>query len=292
MRALHRQSREKVAGSPVLVSAGIGLKPQHYKALLESKPELGFLEVHMENFMGRGGPPHRWLEKIAQHYMLSFHGVGLSLGGADRPDAEHLRMWCQLVDRYEPAIVSEHIAWCAYGAVAHHDLLPIPYTDESLDILARNIDIMQQTLGRQVLVENPSRYLSFCIDEMPEEQFISALVERVGCGLLLDVNNVFVSAHNLNLSIDSWKACFPFSAVQEIHLAGHSLVRGLRIDDHGSRVSPEVWALFRDVIKTTGPVRTLIEWDTDIPKFDVLIEESDRVLSEASEGLRVDVAIA
>lgn len=261
-------------------SAGIGLKPQHFQSILDNRPAVGFFEVHTENYMGAGGPPHRYLERIAAEYPLSFHGVGLSLAGTDPLDREHLDKWQTLVDRYDPVLVSEHVAWSACNGVVYHDLLPTPYTMEALRVLCEHIDEMQEALGRRILVENPSRYIDFAGQEMSEPEFLIETAKRTGCGLLLDINNVYVSSCNLGESAAEYLAKVPATLVGEIHLAGHAVqtVDGgeLRIDDHGSRVADAVWALFAETVTRIGPRPTLIEWDTDVPELEVLLGEARR----------------
>lgn len=271
--------------SPVPAKAGIGLKPAHYARLLSERPPLSFLEVHAENYMGEGGPPHRYLSALAALYPLSFHGVGLSLGGAEGLDRAHLSRWKTLVKRYQPALVSEHVAWSRFQDRTLHDLLPIPYTEEALDVLCAHIDEMQDVLGRQILIENPSTYVSFAQSAIPEPEFIVAAARRTGCGLLLDVNNVYVSACNHGFDPRAWLADIPSALVGEIHVAGHSRVtlggQDVRIDDHGSRVVSEVWRLYRETVARIGPTPTLIEWDTDVPALDVLLQEAKRANGEA-----------
>jgi hypothetical protein len=275
--------------APVPARAGAGVKPAHYRDLLASKPSLAFVEVHPENYMGQGGPPHAYLEAVASHYPLSFHGVGLSLAGAEPLDRAHLARWRVLVDRYQPALISEHIAWSRFGGVALHDLLPIPYTAESLDLVCDHIDEMQNALKRRILVENPSSYVSFAQSQIPEAEFMVEAAERSGCGLLLDINNVYVSASNHGFDARHWLADIPGELVGEIHLAGHSVVRDgnfqIRVDDHGSRTCAEVWKLYRETIARIGPKPTLIEWDTDVPELAVLCDEAKRADAEAAAAM-------
>lgn len=266
--------------SPMRAAAGIGLKPAHYRALLADRPPLGFLEIHTENYMGAGGPPHRYLEALAEHYLLSFHGVGLSLGGAEPPSRAHLARWRELIDRYEPALVSEHVAWSRHDGYALHDLLPIPYNEESLRLLCAHIDEMQTALSRHVLIENPSRYLEFNDSTMAEAEFLVEAATRTGCRLLLDLNNVFVSACNQDEDARLYLARIPGDLVEEMHLAGHSVntVEGeqIRIDDHGSPVPGPVWDLYRETVRRIGWRPALIEWDTEVPDLGVLIREAER----------------
>jgi uncharacterized protein len=278
-----------VGPSSMSAAAGIGLKPEHYTGLLTKQPGLGFLEVHAENYMGAGGPPHRYLEALAELYSLSFHGVGLSLGGAEPLDKAHLAKWRRLVGDYAPGLVSEHVAWSRRGETALNDLLPIPYTSESLRIFCEHVDQMQQAIGRRILIENPSRYADFEMSEMSEGEFLSEAVHRTGCGLLLDVNNVYVSARNLGEDADAYLSTIPTDAVGEIHLAGHSVKSfadgtQIRIDDHGSRVDAPVWELYRQAVRRIGRRPTLVEWDTDVPPLEVLVAEArqaDRVAAAA-----------
>ncbi|HSG64856.1 MAG TPA: DUF692 domain-containing protein, partial [Gammaproteobacteria bacterium] len=205
------------------VAAGIGLKPEHYEGLLASRPALGFLEIHAENYMGAGGPPHRYLEAFAAQYPLSFHGVGASLGGAEPLDPQHLQRWRTLIERYDPVLVSEHVAWTSHAGLALHDLLPLPYTQESLAALCEHIDAMQTALGRTILIENPSRYLDFADSQMSETEFLATAARRTGCGLLLDINNVYVSARNQSEDAGAYLGAVPAELVGEIHLAGHAV---------------------------------------------------------------------
>ena len=280
------------ASSPLPTHVGIGLKPRHYQELLRDVPRLAFLEVHTENCMGEGGPPHRYLEALAARYPLSFHGVGLSLGSAGGIDHAHLSRWRRLIDRYEPALVSEHIAWSAHGGIFLHDLLPLPYTEESLVILCTNIDDMQTSLGRSILVENSSAYLTLNQSAIPEVEFIAEVTGRTGCGLLLDINNVWVSACNNGFDARRWLACIPGDIVGEIHLAGHAITavdgHELRIDDHGSRVSSEVWKLYDETVARIGPRPTLIEWDTNVPSLGDLLAEASRAGAVAGHREPVD----
>lgn len=272
------------------VSAGIGLKPEHCRELLEARPDVGFLEVHAENYMGAGGPPHRYLAALAEHYPLSFHGVGASLGGASPLDRAHLARWRALVDRYAPVLVSEHVAWTSHDGVALHDLLPLPYTREALAVLCEHIDAMQTALGREILIENPSRYIDFIESEMPETQFLIAAARRTGCRLLLDINNVYVSSRNQNEDARAYLDQVPGELVGEIHLAGHAVQttasgHELRIDDHGSHVCADVWSLYGETIARIGSRPSLIEWDTNIPALGELLAEATRADDSAAAAL-------
>ncbi len=256
-------------------AAGLGLKPQHYHEIEASRPAVGWFEVHPENYMGAGGPPHRHLAAIRQHYPLSLHGVGLSIGGAEPLDKAHLGRLRDLCDRYAPGLVSEHLAWSTHEGVFFNDLLPLPYTATTLARVAAHIDEVQEVLGRRILLENPSSYLAFEASTLSETAFLAELARRTGCGLLLDVNNVFVSAENLGFSAAAYIADFPLHAVREIHLGGHSREPdGLLIDAHDQAVGDPVWSLFREVLGRTGPVPTLVEWDNEVPAWPALFAEA------------------
>lgn len=265
---------------PVPARAGVGLKADHYATILETQPDIGWFEVHPENYMGLGGSPHAYLAVIRQKYPLSLHGVGMSLGGVDPLDPEHLQRFSALVDRYEPALVSEHLAWATHAGDFLNDLLPLPLTQEALDVMCTHVDQMQSVLKRQVLVENPSTYLSFETEVMEEPEFLIALAARTGCGLLLDVNNVFVSASNHGFDAGRYVDAIPGELIGEIHVAGHAVeeINGaqLRIDDHGSEVVDDVWRLFERLVQRVGPKPTLVEWDTNVPAWDVLKLEADK----------------
>jgi uncharacterized protein (UPF0276 family) len=265
---------------PVPADAGIGLRFPHHDHVLDSEPDVAWFEVHPENYLGPAGEV---LEKVRRSYPVSLHATGLSLGSADGVDESHLAAIAGLASRIKPVLISDHLSWSAVGGVFLPDLLPLPYTREALDVFAANIDKVQNALKRAILIENPSVYLAFRDAEMDEGTFLGALVRRTGCGLLLDVNNVAVSAANLgedaDARLDAWLDAVPLDAIGQIHLAGHA-VRDLpgggqvRIDDHGSPVSDAVWALYRKVISRTGARPSLIEWDTDIPAFAVLQREA------------------
>jgi uncharacterized protein len=259
---------------------GIGLKAEHYRAILETKPDLGFLEIHAENYMGQGGPPHRYLTAIREDYALSLHGVGLSIGGPGPLDRDHLARLRALNLRYEPALFSEHLAWSTHDTGYLSDLLPLPYTGHTLSRVCDHIDETQEAVGRQMLLENPSSYLCFEESTFSEADFIAEVARRTGCGLLLDVNNVFVSAKNLATDALAYIDAYPLRHVQEIHLAGHeaAAIDGdtLLIDAHGSGVAEDVWELFEAVVVRTGALPTLIERDNNIPPLDMLVAEAHR----------------
>jgi uncharacterized protein len=261
------------------MGAGIGLKPQHYRSVLESRAEGLWAEVHPENYMTDGGPRLAWLDAIRRDRPLSLHGVALSLGGADRPDRDHLQKLRALADRYQPALMSEHLAWCAHDGTYFGDLLPTPYTSRQLDRFCAHIDETQDALGRKILVENPSIYLPL-ISEMSEQTFLAEAVRRTGCGLLLDINNVFVTSWNLGQDPFVYIDNVPGEAVGEIHLAGHeqdeNLGDQLLIDTHGTPVRDDVWNLYDYAISKIGPKPTLIERDSNLPPFDQLMAERNR----------------
>jgi uncharacterized protein len=264
---------------PLSPRAGAGLKPEHIGSILADSVKLAFFEVHAENYMGRGGAPHAALSAVRSEFPVSVHGVGLSIGSAGPLDQMHLRRLKTVVERYEPALVSEHLAWSTHEETYYNDLLPVPYTEEVLGRVVSHIDEVQETLGRQMLLENPSTYVAFEQSTMSELEFISSVAKRTGCGLLLDINNVFVSATNHQFSPQTYLDRFPLSLVREIHLAGHAE----EIDDHGARllidahdrpVADPVWELYDRVIEATGPIPTLIEWDNDVPEWEVLKSEA------------------
>jgi uncharacterized protein (UPF0276 family) len=265
---------------PLPAAPGLGFKAEHFAAIRDTQPRLGFFEVHAENYMGAGGPPHRQLTALRQDYALSLHGVGLSIGGPDRPDAAHLKRLRDLIIRYEPASFSEHLAWSSHGSDYLNDLLPLPYTPETLQLVCDHVDEVQATLGCRLLLENPSTYVLFAQSTLAETEFLAEIARRTGCGLLLDVNNVFVSCTNHRTDPQDWLAAIPLDAVGEVHLGGHAteaLPSGpLLIDDHGSPVADPVWALYSQTIARTGALPTLIEWDNDIPDFPILLAEAAR----------------
>ena len=261
--------------------AGAGFKPEHLDAILSTSSPVGFLEVHAENYMGDGGMPHRQLTAIRERFPLSLHGVGLSIGGEAPLDEGHLKRLRTLDDRYEPALFSEHLAWSTHDTAYLADLLPVPYDDETLARVCDHIDRVQDVMGRRMALENPSTYVAFERSTMEEVEFITAVASRTGCGLLLDVNNVFVASTNQDRSPEEYLDDFPVDAVMEIHLAGHAVEedeegRPLLIDTHDRQVDAAVWSLYERVIGRTGPVPTLIEWDGDVPAWTVLVEEAAR----------------
>ncbi len=267
--------------SKIPARGGIGLKAEHYRDLLSGRPDFGFLEIHAENYMGDGGAPHRFLLALRDVYPVSLHGVGLSIGGPRALDMEHLRRLKALDDVYQPALFSEHLAWSTHDAGYLADLLPLPYTEETLERVCNHIDETQRFMKRQMLLENPSSYLVFEESSYPETDFIREIVKRTGCGLLFDINNVFVSAHNLKTDAHSYIADYPLQFVQEIHLAGHDVSTDssgekVLIDAHGSPIVDDVWALYADVLARTGPLPTLIERDNNVPALSELVTEAQK----------------
>ncbi|MBV8763524.1 MAG: DUF692 domain-containing protein [Hyphomicrobiales bacterium] len=260
--------------------AGVGFKPEHFVAIDAAPQPIGFFEVHAENYMGAGGPPHAKLKRLREDYALSIHGVGLSIGSMQPLDRNHLARLKSVCDRYEPESFSEHLAWSSHDNVFLNDLLPLPYTPATLAGIVEHIDEVQSFLGRQMLLENPSTYLIFEESTIAEADFLRELARRTGCGLLLDVNNVFVSATNHRLEARDYIAAFPLHLVGEIHLAGHARTTDetgatLLIDAHDSPVADPVWALYEEVIARTGRVATLVEWDNDLPDWPVLLREAE-----------------
>ncbi|MCC5964807.1 MAG: DUF692 domain-containing protein [Natronohydrobacter sp.] len=264
-------------------STGLGFKPEHFRDIMAASHSIGFYEVHAENYMGDGGAAHAMLRALRADHALSIHGVGLSIGGAGGLDADHLARLRKLTDHYQPESFSEHLAWSSHGAAWLNDLLPLPYTDETLATICVHIDQVQEVLGRRMLLENPATYVTFASSTWSETDFLTEITRRTGCGLLLDVNNVFVSATNHRFDARAYLAAFPLEAVGEIHLAGHDcedLPSGaLLIDSHGARVADPVWALYAEVLARTGPLPTLIEWDNDVPEFATLLSEAKRAQS-------------
>jgi uncharacterized protein (UPF0276 family) len=274
-------------------SAGIGLRTPHSDRFLDlqAPPAIPWLEALAENYFDRGGIRHQTLCRIADRYPISVHGVALSLGSSEGIVPEHLERLALLVEDVKPLLVSEHLAWSRSGEVYYNNLLPLPLTDETLDVVSANIDRTQDFLGRTILIENPSGYLSLKQSTMSEALFLTRLTERTGCGLLLDLNNLFVSGVNLGISVDEWLSVIPAEAVGEIHLAGHevdnSFENPLLIDTHGTPVTDDVWALYAAVLGRIGPRPTMIEWDSDIPSLEVLLDEAaraQRIIDQLSES--------
>jgi uncharacterized protein (UPF0276 family) len=253
------------------------LRAAHYRYFLEGRPPVGWLEVHSENYFGAGGYDLHVLEHVRRDYPLSLHGVGLSLGSADGLREPHLAKLQRLVERVDPLLVSEHLCWGALGQRHFNDLLPLPYTEEALTLMVERVDQVQTALGRTLLVENVSSYLQYRDSTLPELEFAAELAHRSGCGILLDVNNLYVNSVNHGFDPYAALAAVPAHCVKEIHLAGHTRAELCLIDDHGSRVTDAVWSLYQAALTRLGPVRTLIEWDTRIPDLDVLLDEARKV---------------
>jgi uncharacterized protein (UPF0276 family) len=283
--------------SPRVASAlpnrsGVGLKPEHVDEILRDRPALGFFEIHAENYMGAGGPPHRRLEAIRALYPLSLHGVGLSIGSPKPLDREHLGRLAALARRYQPGLVSEHLAWSSHDSGFLNDLLPLPYTPETLATVCAHVDQVQEALARPMLLENPSTYVVFRESTIEETDFIREIARRTGCGLLLDVSNVLVSATNHGFDARAYLDAFPLDSVGEIHLAGFAEAEDdaghlVLIDAHDSPVRDHVWHLYREVIARRGPTPTLIEWDNDVPQWPVLLGEArraDAIMAKAASS--------
>lgn len=275
---------------PVPARAGIGLRFRHHQPVVETRPDVVWFEVHTENYMGGGSAPAT-LDAIRRDYPISLHGTGLSLGSAEGLDSAHLARVRDAVERFEPGLVSEHLSWSVSGGVYLADLLPLPMTGEALELVCRHVDQAQAHLQRRLLIENPSTYLQFRHSTIPEWEFLAEVAKRTGCGILCDVNNIYVSACNHGWDASAYLAALPPAAVGEIHLAGHAVRRleggrTLRIDDHGSRVAPEVWALYAEALARFGSVPTLVEWDTDVPPLEVLMNEVARAETMIEEAQR------
>jgi uncharacterized protein len=265
---------------PIPAQSGIGLRAPHHDAIVRERPPIGWVEAHSENYFADGGWQLDKLARVRELYPLSLHGVGLSLGSADPLDTDHLNKLRRLIAWSEPALVSEHLSWGSFEGTFLNDLLPLPYTDEALRHMIRRVGQLQDFLGRQVLIENISSYLEFTASQIPEWDFLASLVRETGCGLLVDVNNIYVSACNHGFDPLRYLAALPRAAVQEIHLAGHSVNRHegreILIDTHSTPVCAAVWDLYRCALQWLGPLPTLIEWDTDIPELPVLVAEASK----------------
>ena len=270
----------RFAERPVPARAGVGLKPEHYQDILSARPDIGWFEIHAENFMGAGGPPHHYLSAIREHYALSLHGVGLSIGSSGPLDRGHLVRLKLLIERYQPGLFSEHLAWSTHEGTYLNDLLPVPYNAETLARVSEHVNDVQQALGRQMLLENPSSYVRFAESTLSEIDFLWGVVKASGCGLLLDVNNVQVSAANHGFSAAGYIEAFPVEHVGEIHLAGYDEQTEddsrVLIDTHDRPVLADVWGLYRLAIRRAGPRPTLIEWDADVPAWPILFAEAQK----------------
>jgi uncharacterized protein (UPF0276 family) len=277
------------------IGAGLSLKPNHYQDALDCTAEGLWFEVHPENYMVGGGPRLAWLEAIGSRHPLSLHGVSLSLAADCPPDAEHLNRLKKLADRVQPALISEHLAWSAWRGQYHPDLLPFPRTGEALRRIASNIQRTQEVLGRRIAIENPTHYLQLDGHDYSELDFLTELSERTGCGLLLDVNNVHISAHNLGFDAATYLDAFPAVAIMEIHLAGYAKDPGdsmLLIDTHDAPIAEDVWSLYKRLIERIGMRPTLIERDDHIPDFDILLAERDRAQTLLKRGQNPQLGVA
>lgn len=268
-------------GTSLPSRAGVGLKAAHFEKIIDQRPGVGWFEVHAENYMGAGGPVHHHLEQIRKDYPLSIHGVGMSIGSDGPLDQAHLSRLKAVVDRYQPDMVSEHLAWCSHGNVFFNDLLPLPYTEETRKKVCDHVDQLQNVLGQTILLENPSTYIEFETSTRAESTFLNEVADQTGCGLLLDINNVFVSATNHGYRSMDYIRNFPLDRVQEIHLAGHATTTDedgqlLLIDSHDRQVCDDVWRLYQRTLLLTGRLPTLIEWDGDVPEWEVLYGEACR----------------
>lgn len=262
--------------------AGIGLRAPHYREVIQNLPDLGWVEVHSENFFGGGSPLHTLL-KVREHYPVSLHGVGMGLASSAQLDQTHLSDLRRLCETVQPTVVSEHLCWNSAAGTVINDLLPFPYTQEALSTVTSRVEHVQEKLGRQLLVENLSSYLSFTSSEMSEGEFLSELARRTGCGILFDVNNLYVNSRNLGVDARAFIAALPTEAVQEYHLAGYSVRDGCLVDTHDHPVYPEVWELYEFALQHIGPRPTLIEWDSDIPALPVLMSEAAKAQQRLEE---------
>lgn len=274
-------SRSREAAPAVPARAGVGFKPVHFEDILGSPREIGFFEIHAENYMGAGGPPHARLERLRRDYPLSIYGVGLSLGGREPLDAEHLSRLKRLVRRYQPGLVSEHLAWSGHAGAFLNDLLPFPYTTNSLRTVSARVAEVQDALGAPILIENPATYVVFELSTFSEVDFLRELADNTGCGLLLDVNNVYVCAVNHGFDARDYIDAFPIARAEEIHVAGFAEDvdddgARLLIDAHCAPVSDPVWRLFERALSRRGPIPTLVEWDNDIPSWPILRAQARR----------------
>jgi uncharacterized protein len=283
--------------SQLPLETGAGFKPEHFAAISTAPQPVSFFEIHAENYMGAGGAPHAQLNFIRENYALSLHGVGLNIGSSERLDRAHLARLKDLCERYQPECFSEHLAWSSYGGIYFSDLLPLPYNDASLRSVIEHVDEVQSTLQRRLLLENPATYVRFAESTIPEIEFLVAIARATGCGLLLDVNNVFVSARNHATSPNAYLDAFPLELVEEIHLAGHFATEdgqgsALCIDAHQAPVIEDVLTLFESVIVRTGPLPTLVEWDNDVPEWAALLAEVGKAQKCLDRAARACAAAA
>jgi uncharacterized protein len=262
--------------SPRQASVGIGLRSAHYAEFMKQKQPIAWLEVHAENFLNFNTPAYKVLERIRQDYPISLHAVNLSLGSSDGFDDEHVKRVKELIDRINPFLVSDHLSWGRIDGYYLNDLLPVPYTAESLRIVASNISRIQDILDCSLLIENPSSYLQYVHSDMEEADFLSTLVHRTGSGILLDVNNLFVSCSNHGWNPESYLKTISAAKIKEMHLSGHAVQGAIKIDDHGSKVCQDVWELYNKAVRTFGSVPTLVEWDSNIPSLSILLSEAEK----------------
>jgi uncharacterized protein len=286
----------KTNRSSIPAQAGIGLRFQHHQAVLDERPDVAWLEVHTENYMG-GGAPLAYLDAIRRDYPISLHGVGLSLGSAEGIDPAHLERIRRVIERFDPGLVSEHLSWSVVNGAYLADLLPLPMTEEALEVVCRHIDATQAILERRILIENPSSYLQYRHSTIPEWEFLAAIAARTGCGILCDVNNIYVSSFNHGWDPSTYLAALPVAAIGEIHLAGHTVRQldnghTLRIDDHSARVADEVWTLYEEALAWFGARPTLIEWDNNVPALEVLLGEATRAETLLEHSQRANHARA
>jgi uncharacterized protein len=282
---------EARASVAIVTRVGIGLRSPHVAAIAALRPPLDFLEVHAENHMAEAAALDRLLE-LRCDYPVSLHGVALSLGSAEELDRRHLSRFKSLIERVEPMLVSEHLAWSAIGGVYLNDLLPLPYTEESLLLFCRHVEDAQHALGRRLLIENPSSYLRYRHSSIPEAEFLAEVARRTGCGILCDLNNIYVSAKNFGFDPLAYLDTLPAEMIGEIHLAGHHAAEDvdILIDDHGSRIAESVWELYAEAHRRLGPVPSLIEWDTDLPALEVLLDEARHAQELANVRSHLDAA--
>jgi len=272
-------------------AVGIGLRAPHAAEIARRRPPLAFLEVHSENYFGDGGPALATLDALRRDYDVSLHGVGLSLGSADGVDRGHLARLAALATRVAPRFVSEHLSWSAFGGLHANDLLPLPFDEASVAVVVANIAHVQDVLRRPILVENISAYHAFDGATLAEPQFVAEVVRRAGCGLLLDVNNVYVNACNFGFDATRYFDALEGATIAEIHVAGHERRGGLVVDTHAARVGAEVWALYREAVERFGPRPTLVEWDADLPSLDVLLDEA-RIAADVAASARAESVAA
>ena len=285
---LSKPTRYGLGPDPIPAQAGIGLRTEHYTDFLEGRPATAWLEIHPENYFGPGGKPLHFLERIRADYPLSLHGVGLSIGSTDPLDRLHLDKLKELIRHFEPALVSEHVSWGSVGGRYHNDLLPLPYTEEALAHMVERVGQVQDVLGRQILIENVSSYLRYEDSTLTEWEFVAELARRAGCGLLLDINNIYVNACNHGFDAETFLYAIPRDLVQEIHLAGFTVNTfedgEILIDTHSRPVCDQVWDLYRKAVQYLGTVPTLIEWDADLPALEVLLDEAGRAQAILAAG--------